>query len=197
MAYIEIDGKYTTLRSVFRLMPPTTHHIDPSKSLVLAYIQKTLGCSFERAVLAFNSMRNPTSRVMLYDRANAVWRGCDWMPEDEAERETEANRNIRNLDKITRMIRSETRKINNEIDNIVGRLKQLEETIKGITVTAGPDPGYNPKLIEARLSTIEEQLEKDRKSDLMMNNAYNSAFDAIEERLNALDGGSVPKAVES
>ena len=73
----------STLRATFRLMPPKTHNADPEKSELLAHIIQTIGCGVAEANRAFNSMRNVKSQVLVFDRIQRVWHGCDWMPTDE------------------------------------------------------------------------------------------------------------------
>jgi hypothetical protein len=64
-------------------MPPKTHNADPEKSELLAHIIQTIGCGVAEANRAFNSMRNVKSQVLVFDRIQRVWHGCDWMPTDE------------------------------------------------------------------------------------------------------------------
>ena len=71
-----------TLRTLFSMMPPTSHHHDPAQSGVLAHICKVLGCDMVKAEKSFNSMRNIKSRVLLFDGQSRTWRGCDWVPND-------------------------------------------------------------------------------------------------------------------
>ena len=73
----------STLRATFRLMPPKTHNADPEKSELLAHIIQTIGCGVAEANRAFNSMRNVKSQVLVFDRIQRVWHGCDWKPTDE------------------------------------------------------------------------------------------------------------------
>lgn len=77
MSYLE-NG--STHRSLFRLMPPLHHDADPARSQVLAHIVENTGWSMGRAIAAFNSMRNPRSRVLIFDKTHRVWKGCDWVP---------------------------------------------------------------------------------------------------------------------
>lgn len=116
MAYITHNGTTTTLRALFRLMPPTTHHHEPEQSKVLAYIMELLGCTLEDAQRRFNSMRNPSSMVLRYDRNNAAWRGCDWMPDDQHDRETEAARSMRDMQKESKKTKTVTKKAFSEIN---------------------------------------------------------------------------------
>ncbi len=83
MSYLD-NG--STLRSMFRLMPPQRHNADPDRSEVLAYIRENLGCELGRAIRAFNSMRNKKSQVLVYDMVQRQWRGCDWVPPEDQDK---------------------------------------------------------------------------------------------------------------
>jgi hypothetical protein len=80
MSYLE-NG--STHRSLFRLMPPLHHDADPNRSQVLAYIGENLICDIGRSIRAFNSMRHPKSKVVVFDQVHRMWKGCDWLPSDE------------------------------------------------------------------------------------------------------------------
>ena len=80
MSYLE-NG--STHRSLFRLMPPLHHDADPNRSQVLAYIGENLACDIGRSIRAFNSMRHPKSKVLVFDHVHRMWKGCDWLPSDE------------------------------------------------------------------------------------------------------------------
>jgi len=80
MSYLE-NG--STHRSLFRLMPPLHHDADPNRSQVLAYIGENLACDIGRSIRAFNSMRHPKSKVVVFDQVHRMWKGCDWLPSDE------------------------------------------------------------------------------------------------------------------
>ena len=72
----------STHRSMFRLMPPLAHDANPERSQVLEHIAENLGGDLGRAVAAFNSMRHPKSRVVVFDHIHRQWKGCDWTPAD-------------------------------------------------------------------------------------------------------------------
>lgn len=74
----------STLRATFREMPPKKHNLTLEKSELLAYIVETIGGGVAEANRAFNSMRNVKSQVLVFDRIERVWHGCDWKPSDEA-----------------------------------------------------------------------------------------------------------------
>ena len=73
----------STLRATFREMPPKKHNLTLEKSELLAYIVETIGGGVAEANRAFNSMRNVKSQVLVFDRIERVWHGCDWKPSDE------------------------------------------------------------------------------------------------------------------
>ena len=64
-------------------MPPKRHNLNLEKSELLAYIVETIGGGVAEANRAFNSMRNVKSQVLVFDRIERVWHGCDWKPSDE------------------------------------------------------------------------------------------------------------------
>ena len=73
----------STLRATFREMPPKRHNLNSEKSELLAHIVQTVGCGLVEANRAFGSMRNVKSQVLVFDRVQRVWYGCDWKPSDE------------------------------------------------------------------------------------------------------------------
>ena len=73
----------STLRATFREMPPKRHNLNSEKSELLAHIIETVGCGLVEANRAFGSMRNVKSQVLVFDRVQRVWHGCDWKPSDE------------------------------------------------------------------------------------------------------------------
>lgn len=73
----------STLRATFREMPPKRHNLTLEKSELLAHIVETIGGGVAEANRAFNSMRNVKSQVLVFDRTERVWHGCDWKPSDE------------------------------------------------------------------------------------------------------------------
>ena len=64
-------------------MPPKRHNLNSEKSELLAHIIETVGCGLVEANRAFGSMRNVKSQVLVFDRIQRVWHGCDWKPTDE------------------------------------------------------------------------------------------------------------------
>jgi septal ring factor EnvC (AmiA/AmiB activator) len=136
MAYIYIDGKTTTLRAQFSSMPPMTHDPNPEDSDVLAHIMETMDVPMEVAQKAFNSMRNPSSRVLIYDRVHAVWHGCEWLPDTEKDADLMMNRKLGEIKKDiqrdktwTRKREKEIKKLNEDMDEIYARVDAINATM--------------------------------------------------------------------
>ena len=136
MAYIYIDGKTTTLRAQFSSMPPMTHNPNPEDSDVLAHIMETLDVPMEVAQKAFNSMRNPSSRVLIYDRVHAAWHGCEWLPDTEKDADLMMNRKLGEIKKDiqrdktwTRKREKEIKKLNEDMDEIYARVDAINATM--------------------------------------------------------------------
>ena len=136
MAYIYIDGKTTTLRAQFSSMPPMTHDPNPEDSDVLAHIMETMDVPMEVAQKAFNSMRNPSSRVLIYDRVHAVWHGCEWLPDTEKDADLMMNRKLGEIKKDiqrdktwTRKREKEIKKLNEDMDEIYARVDAINATL--------------------------------------------------------------------
>jgi hypothetical protein len=83
----------STLRATFREMPPKRHNLTLEKSELLAHIVETIGGGLAEANRAFNSMRNVKSQVLVFDRVERVWHGCDWKPSsEEAQKDLESRK---------------------------------------------------------------------------------------------------------
>lgn len=115
----------STLRATFHKMEPMRHHVDPSQSEVISYIRRTLDYSEDAAERAFNSMRNPKSGVLVFDRVHRVWYGCDWMPDEEdakkdffTQRFSEMKREIATLREEVRELSEMKKKVHKELDSI-------------------------------------------------------------------------------
>lgn len=108
MSYLE-NG--STLRAMFRLMPPMRHDIDPGRSEVLAYIKDNLRCDIGKAIRSFNSMRNVKSAVLIFDRIHRQWRGCDWVPAEEVDKVSMLLAMITEMKRDISSLRSEDRKL--------------------------------------------------------------------------------------
>jgi hypothetical protein len=78
-------------------MPPKRHNLNSEKSELLAYIVETVGGGLVEANRAFGSMRNVKSQVLVFDRVQRVWHGCDWQPSDEEAQKDLESRKLSDL----------------------------------------------------------------------------------------------------
>lgn len=108
----------STHRSMFRLMPPLHHDADPNRSQVVAHIMENMQCDIGRAIAAFASMRNPKSRVLVYDHIHRMWKGCDWQPSDEDSAKGMVLSELRALQRRVAAMDSELRKATKEIKRL-------------------------------------------------------------------------------
>jgi hypothetical protein len=161
MSYLE-NG--STLRAMFRLMPPMRHDIDPSRSEVLAYIMDNLRCDLGKSIRSFNSMRNIKSGVLIYDRIHRQWRGCDWVPAEEVDKVSMLLAMITEMKRDISSLRSEDRKLR----QLIGTLRRR----KGSRDVADSDdeaqeekssPDVDPEELE-RKKREEEQAAYDKSS---------------------------------
>jgi hypothetical protein len=112
MSYLD-NG--STLRAMFRLMPPMRHDADPTRSDVVTYIRENMRCELGRAIRAFDSMRHLKSAVLIYDRIHRQWRGCDWVPAEEVDKISLLMSVVTELKRDISSLRSELRKVKNEM----------------------------------------------------------------------------------
>ena len=119
------DGR--TLRQLFRDMPPKSHNMDQSKSEVLAYISQQLNSDMLIAIRAFNSMRNPNSKVLVFDSIERVWMGCDWLPDNKEAKEEYLIREVRSWDRKVADLKAEVSGLEKENNDLKKRLKKQEE----------------------------------------------------------------------
>lgn len=126
MSYLENGA---THRSMFRLMPPLHHDIDPSRSQIVAYIMDNTGWEVGRALAAFNSMRNPRSRVLVFDKTHRVWKGCDWMPPKDESSHQMILAEHRALERRVIAMDAELRKATREIKRLSKQLANLKESV--------------------------------------------------------------------
>ena len=112
MSYLD-NG--STLRAMFRLMPPMRHDADPTRSEVVAHIRENMRCELGRAIRAFDSMRHLKSAVLIFDRIHRQWRGCDWVPAEEVDKISLLMSVVTELKRDISSLRSELRKVKNEM----------------------------------------------------------------------------------
>jgi hypothetical protein len=115
MSYLE-NG--STLRAMFRLMPPMRHDADPTRSEVVTYIRENLKCDLGRALRAFDSMRHMKSAVLIFDRIHRQWRGCDWVPAEEVDKVSMLLAMITEMKRDISSLRSEDRKLRHMISTM-------------------------------------------------------------------------------
>ena len=139
MSYLD-NG--STLRAMFRLMPPMRHDIDPSRSEVVAYIKDNLNCDLGRAIRSFNSMRHIKSAVLIYDRIHRQWRGCDWVPAEEVDKISLLMSVVTELKRDISSLRSELRKVKNEMVSLRRRKggRKNEEEVADSEDDSEPKP---------------------------------------------------------
>ena len=130
MSYLE-NG--STHRSLFRLMPPLHHDADPNRSQVLAYIGENLICDIGRSIRAFNSMRHPKSKVVVFDQVHRMWKGCDWLPSDENSKDAmilvehrALERRVIAMDGELRKALKEIKRLNKQMADLYSDAKEME-----------------------------------------------------------------------
>ena len=160
MSYLD-NG--STLRSMFRLMPPQRHDIDPTRSQVLAHIRENLACDLGRAIRAFNSMRNKKSQVLLYDMVHRQWRGCDWVPAEDGDQITFLTRTINEMKREMFALKSEVRKH----ARVIGQLERKRSSKnRDEEPEPEPEPAIDPEVVEAekRASEARKAMQKARET---------------------------------
>jgi hypothetical protein len=106
-------------------MPPLHHDVDPNRSQVLAYIMQNLGGDVGRAIRAFNSMRHPKSKVVVFDQVHRMWKGCDWLPSDEESKDAMILVEHRALERRVVAMDGELRKALKEIKRLNKQMADL------------------------------------------------------------------------
>ena len=154
MSYLD-NG--STLRAMFRLMPPKRHDVDPSKSEVLAHIMESMNSDLGRAIRAFNSMRHIKSAVLVFDRIHRQWRGCDWMPPEEKDKVALLSAAVLELKRDLAALRSEVRK------KLAGSRKRPSRS-RDEEPEPEPEPVIDPEVAEAekRASECRKAMQKAR-----------------------------------
>jgi hypothetical protein len=136
MSYLE-NG--STHRSLFRLMPPLHHDADPNRSQVLAYIRENLICDIGRSIRAFNSMRHPKSKVLVFDQVHRMWKGCDWLPSDENSKDAMILVEHRALERRVIAMDGELRKALKEIKRLNKQMADLYSDAKTMGESGGDE----------------------------------------------------------
>jgi hypothetical protein len=115
MSFLE-SGK--TIRTTFNQMPPKRHDLDTSKSEVLAYICEQMGCDLGKAIRAFNSMRHPKCRVLVFDKMERQWKGCEFRPSDAETSELSIIREHRSFERQLSVLKSAIRRMQGDIEDL-------------------------------------------------------------------------------
>ena len=99
-------------------MPPKRHDLDTSKSEVLAYICEQMGCDLGKAIRAFNSMRHPKCRVLVFDKMERQWKGCEFRPSDAETSELSIIREHRSFERQLSVLKSAIRRMQGDIEDL-------------------------------------------------------------------------------
>lgn len=139
-----------SLRARFHRMPPKRHDRDPQASEVLAHIREVLGCEMDRALKAFNSMRNRRSQVLVFDNVEKTWAGCFWTPSEEQEKERKFRRELMALERDVAALKADVRKLRKEVKALIRAAKKADKEEGEVaheaepSVPQGPQLGCNP-----------------------------------------------------
>ena len=178
MSYLD-NG--STLRSMFRLMPPQRHDADPDKSEVLAYIRGNLACELGRAIRAFNSMRNKKSQVIVYDMVHRQWRGCDWVPPEDEDRVALLLRTINELKRDVAYLKTSVKKH----ERLLGQLERKRPASKRREVEEGepePEEDVDPDVIEIQKRATEaREAMKMARATIESDEWFKAMRDALDE----------------
>lgn len=179
MSYLD-NG--STLRSMFRLMPPQRHDADPDKSEVLAYIRGNLTCELGRAIRAFNSMRNKKSQVIVYDMVHRQWRGCDWVPPEDEDRVALLLRTINELKRDVAYLKTSVKKH----ERILGQLERKRPASKRREVEEEGEPeseeDVDPDVIEIQKRATEaREAMKMARATIESDEWFKAMRDALDE----------------
>lgn len=179
MSYLD-NG--STLRSMFRLMPPQRHDADPDKSEVLAYIRGNLTCELGRAIRAFNSMRNKKSQVIVYDMVHRQWRGCDWVPPEDEDRVALLLRTINELKRDVAYLKTSVKKH----ERLLGQLERKRPASKRREVEEEGEPeseeDVDPDVIEIQKRATEaREAMKMARATIESDEWFKAMRDALDE----------------
>ena len=128
MSYLP-SGK--TPRTMFSQMPPKRHDLDPSKSEVLAYIGQEMGCDLPAAIRAFNSMRHPKCRVLVFDKIERQWKGCEFRPADAETSELSIIREHRAFERQLAVLKSTVRRLQDDVEGLKRKVAKRSKGKRG------------------------------------------------------------------
>ena len=181
MSYLE-NG--STLRAMFRLMPPMRHDADPTRSEVVTYIRENLRCELGRALRAFDSMRHMKSAVLIFDRIHRQWRGCDWVPAEEVDKVSMLLAMITEMKRDISSLRSEDRKLR----QMIGTLRRR----KGSRDVADSDDEAQEEKSSPDVDPEELERKKREEEKAANRKAYNDYWGPIRAALAADQEASAP-----
>jgi len=152
MSFLE-SGK--TIRTTFNQMPPKRHDLDTSKSEVLAYICEQMGCDLGKAIRVFNSMRHPKCRVLVFDKMERQWKGCEFRPSDAETSELSIIREHRSFERQLSVVKSAIRRMQGDIEDLKRKASARSKWKKGgkkaESAESEPKPEQEP--VEAKESS--------------------------------------------
>lgn len=184
MSYLD-NG--STLRAMFRLMPPKRHDVDPSKSEVLAHIMESMNSDLGRAIRAFNSMRHIKSGVLVFDRIHRQWRGCDWMPPEEKDKVALLSAAVLELKRDLAALRSEVRK------KLAGSRKRSSRS-RDEEPEPEPEhePAIDPEVAEAEKRASEARKAMQKAREKIKEDEWFRAMSAALDDVNTASSPSAP-----
>ena len=130
-------------------MPPLHHDADPNRSQVLAYIMENLACDIGRSIRAFNSMRHPKSKVVVFDQVHRMWKGCDWLPSDENSKDAMILVEHRALERRVVAMDGELRKALKEIKRLNKQMADLYSDTKEMGKSQDEDVNWLEEMKES------------------------------------------------
>ena len=119
-------------------MEPLHHDADPNRSQVLAHIAENMRCDMGRAIRAFNSMRHPKSKVLVFDSIHRMWKGCDWVPADNNSKDSMFIIELRTLQRRVIAMDSELKKAVKEIKRL-GKKTASRDSAEDSSDSTGSD----------------------------------------------------------
>jgi hypothetical protein len=128
MSFLE-SGK--TIRTTFNQMPPKRHDLDTSKSEVLAYICEQMGCDLGKAIRVFNSMRHPKCRVLVFDKMERQWKGCEFRPSDAETSELSIIREHRAFERQLAALKSTVRRLQDDVEDLKRKVAKRTKGKRG------------------------------------------------------------------
>ena len=112
-------------------MPPKRHDLDTSKSEVLAYICEQMGCDLGKAIRVFNSMRHPKCRVLVFDKMERQWKGCEFRPSDAETSELSIIREHRAFERQLAALKSTVRRLQDDVEDLKRKVAKRTKGKRG------------------------------------------------------------------